>query len=209
MRSAPLRERLAALVGSFARDGYRPEALEPLVTKDEARARWTALQAFYKEHGHFLVTNGPYLLKSWAADGATLDVFRDLSYPLGVGSFDAYANPRRGFITNVERTADGVRIFGDIEITQKHMRSTDIVRRPLQSLDADILRRSAPECRYMITDAEGRVLVAGLLAPMSDGTFRLDIGGKLPPGRFTLSGELLVNGNAMNAEIRSIPIEMP
>jgi hypothetical protein len=60
----------------------------------------------------------------------------------------------------------------------------------------------------MIADAAGRVLLAGQLPVGSDGTFRLDIDGKLPPGRFTLSAELLVNGNAMNADIRSMPIEM-
>jgi hypothetical protein len=52
------------------------------------------------------------------------------------------------------------------------------------------------------------VLLAGELPVGSDGTFRLDIDGKLPPGRFTLSAELLVNGNAMNADIRSMRIEM-
>jgi hypothetical protein len=208
VRSEPLGNRLAELVDNFARDGYRPERLQSLVTADDARKRWAALSAFYKERGHFLVTNGPYLLKAWTPESATLEAFRDLSYPLGVGSFDAYADPRRGFITKLERADDAIRIFGDIEVVQKHMRSTDIVRRPLQSLDADILRRSAPQCRYMITDGEGRVLLAGLLAPSGDGTFRLDIAGKLPPGRFMLSAELLVNGNAMNAEIRTFPIEM-
>src|SRR5205807_8502701 len=117
--------------------------------------------AFHQEHGHFLVTNGPYFLKSWAPESATVDAFRDLSYPLGVGSFDAYATPRRGFITKLERSAGTIRIFGDIEVLQKHMRSTDIVRQPLQSVSADLVRRSAPECRYMVTDAEGHVLLAG------------------------------------------------
>ncbi len=208
VRSEPLGKRLAALVDTFARHGYRPQRLQSLVTADDARKRWAALSAFYKERGHFLVTNGPYLLKAWTPESATVEAFRDLSYPLGVGSFDAYANPRRGFITRLERTADAIRISGDIEVVQKHMRSTDIVRRPLQSLDADIVRRSAPQCRYMITDEQGRVLLAGLLAPGRDGTFRLDLAAKLPPGRFTLSAELLVNDNAMNAEIRTFPIEM-
>jgi hypothetical protein len=208
VRSEPLGQRLAALVDDFAREGYRPQRLQALVSTEDARKRWAALVAFYKERGHFLVTNGPYLLKAWSPESVTVEAFRDLSYPLGVGSFDAYANPRRGFITKFERDAGTIRIFGDIEVAQKHMRSTDIVRRPLQSIEDDVLRRSAPECRYMIADAAGRVLLAGQLPVGSDGTFRLDIDGKLPPGRFTLSAELLVNGNAMNADIRSMPIEM-
>src|SRR5205085_2210467 len=39
VRSAPLKERLAALVERFASDGFRPEPLAPTVTKDDARRR--------------------------------------------------------------------------------------------------------------------------------------------------------------------------
>ena len=55
-----------------------------------------------QDPGHLLVTNGPYRLKRWSGESVTLEAFRDLSYPLGVGSFDAYAIPRRGFVTAVE-----------------------------------------------------------------------------------------------------------
>jgi hypothetical protein len=209
VRSTTLGKQLAALADDFAREGYRPARLQSLVSAEDARKRWAALAAFYQEHGHFFVTNGPYRLKAWTPESATVEAFRDLSYPLGVGSFDAYATPRRGFITRLERSAQAIRIYADIELLQKHMRSTDIVRQPLQSVPADLLRRSAPECRYMVTDAEGRVLLAGQLALGSDATFQLELAGKLPPGRFTLSAEILVNGNAMNAEIRTMPIDAP
>src|SRR5262250_1281266 len=173
VRSDAAKERLAGLLESFEREGYRPDPLKSLVSADDARKRWAALKAFYKERGHFLVTNGPYRLKRWSADSVTLEAFRDLSYPLGVGSYDAYAVPRRGFITKVERDGDRVRLFGDIEILQKHQRSYDIVRRPLQSIAVDVVKRSAPECRYIVTDAEGRVVLAGQVAPGDDGSFLL------------------------------------
>ncbi len=32
--------------------------------------------------------------------------FRDLTYPLGVGSYDAYAIPRRGYVTKVDRDGE-------------------------------------------------------------------------------------------------------
>jgi hypothetical protein len=154
------------------------------------------------------VTNGPYQLKRWSADSVTLEAFRDLSYPLGVGSYDAYATPRRGFITKVERDGERIRLFGDIELVQKHQRSYDIVRRPLPSIAADALKRSAPECRYLVTDGEGRAVLAGQVAPSADATFSLDFTGKLPPGQFTLIAQLIVDGNAMNAEIQRIPFEV-
>jgi hypothetical protein len=208
VRSETMNARLAALVETFEREGYRPDRLKPLVGADEARKRWAALKAFHAEHGHLLVTNGPYRLKRWSKDSATLEAFRDLSYPLGVGSYDAYAVPRRGYITKVERDGDGLRLSGDIELVQKHMRSYDIVRKPLPSIAADVLKRAAPECRYVVTDGDGRVVLAGQVPLAADAGFRIDLAGRLPAGRFTLAAQLIVNANAMNAEIRRIPVEI-
>jgi hypothetical protein len=207
VRSEPMNARLADLLDKFEREGYRPDPLKSLVSADDARKRWAALKAFHKERGHFLVTNGPYQLKRWSADSVTLEAFRDLSYPLGVGSYDAYAVPRRGFITKVERDGDRVRLFGDIELVQKHLRSYDIVRKPLQSIAADALKRSAPECRYLVTDGESRVVLAGQVLPTGDANFSVDLTGKLPAGRFTLVTQIIVNGNAMNGEIQRIPFD--
>jgi hypothetical protein len=208
VRSDATKERLAGLLESFEREGYRPDPLKSLVSADDARKRWAALKAFHKERGHFLVTNGPYQLKRWSADSVTLEAFRDLSYPLGVGSYDAYAVPRRGFITKVEREGDRVRLFGDIELIQKHLRSYDIVRKPLQSIAPDALKRSAPECRYLVTDGEGRVVLAGQVPPAEDASFSVDLTGALPPGHFTLMAQIIVNANAMNAEIQRIPVDV-
>jgi hypothetical protein len=206
VRSGAINERLASLVETFERTSYRPDRLKSLVGAEDARKRWAALATFYKEHGHFLVTNGPYQLKRWSEDSVTLEAFRDFSYPLGVGSYDAYAVPRRGYITKIERDKDTIRVSGDIELVVKHMRSYDIVRRPLQSVPADVLKRAAPECRYVLTDAEARVALAGQVALAPDASFRIDLTGKLPPGQFTLRAEMLVNGNAMNADIQRVPI---
>jgi hypothetical protein len=209
VRSPEMNARLAALVEDFTRQGFRPEPLAPLVSIEEARKRWAALAAFYKERGHFLVTNGPYQLKRWSADRVTVEAFRDLSYPLGVGSYDAYAVPRRGFITAFDRDKGRIRITGDIELMQTHMRSYDIVRKPLRSLSAEVIKRAAPECRYILTDAQGHVVSAGQAAVSADASCTLDFGASLSEGRYTLLAQLIVNGNAMNAEIARFSLEVP
>src|SRR5260370_26080365 len=122
---------MAGLVGGFLRDGFRLVGVERLVTVEEARRRWAALAAFYREPGHFLVTNGPYRLKGWSPGVVTLEAFRDLSYPLGVGSFDALAIPRRAFITKAEREPGGLRLTVEVERVQKFQRSYRIIRGPL------------------------------------------------------------------------------
>jgi len=206
VRSDALKTRLAGLLDQFEKDAFRPAILRQLVSDDEARKRWAALAAFYRGHGHFLVTNGPYQLKSWSAEGATLDVFRDLSYPLGVGSFDVYAIPRRGYVTKVERRDGGLWLSADIEIVMKFMRDYQIVRQPLRQVDATVRARAAPECRYLVLDSDSHIALAGTAPLQDDLTFAVDLDDRLPPGHYTVIAEIVVNGNAMNPEIEHIPV---
>ena len=209
VRSDDLKQKLALLVAEFERTGYRPEQLESLVTADEARRRWAALNAFYKNQGHFLVTNGPYRLKQWSGDRATLEAFRDLSYPLGVGSYDAYAIPRRAFITEVVEKNGRFRISADIEVVRKFQRSYAIDRQPLPTIPPVERVRAAPECRYTVLDEQGRVVTAGVVRPGDDAAFDVNLEAKLSPGRYTMFAMIVVNENAMNAEIRRIPVFVP
>ena len=206
VRSDTLKGRLAALTDQFEQEGFRPEILRSQVSAEEARKRWAAMAAFYRDHGHFLVTNGPYQLKSWFADSATLQAFRDLSYPLGVGSYDAYAVPRRGYVTKVEHDNGGLRLSADIEILVKVMRDYRILRRPMQSVDAVLLKRAAPECRYVVLNAGGRVVLTGAARPREDLTFQIEFDSKLPPSQYNVMVEIIVNGDAMNAQIERIPV---
>jgi hypothetical protein len=206
VRSDTLKPRLAGLIEEFERDGYRPDILKSLVSANEARRRWAAFAAFYKAHAHFLVTNGPYALKSWQDDKVTLDVFRDLTYPLGVGSFDTYAIPRRGFVVKAERDPEGLRITADIETIMKFMRDYELVRQPMASLDAVTLRRAAPECRYIVVDADNAVALAGVVQPQEDHTFRIPLDGRVPVGNYKVIAEILVNGNGMQPEIAKVPV---
>jgi hypothetical protein len=206
VRSEEINAKLASLLPQFEREGSRPKALLALVTEEEARRRWAALTKFYQAGGHFLVTNGPYKLKRWSPQSVTLEAFRDLSYPLGVGSYDAYALPRRGFITKVDWSDERLTLSGEIEVVEKFQRSTRLVRVPLKSVSAAVLKRSAPECRYTVTDPDGRVVLAGAALLGVDANFQINLKGRLPPGPYMLSAIIAVNGNTMNAEIHRIPL---
>jgi hypothetical protein len=208
VRSGEMKAKLASLLPQLEREAFRPQALLAYVTEEEARRRWAALAAFYKAGGHFLVTNGPYKLKSWTPQSVTLEAFRDLTYPLGVGSYDAYAIPRRGFITKAEWSGERLTLSGDIEVIEKFQRSYRVVRTPLKSVPATVLRRATPECRYVVTDADGRVALAGTAQLGAEASFHIDLKGRLPPGSYTLSALIAVNGNVMNAEIYRMPVVM-
>ena len=207
-RSAPLNKRLQSLVAELGRQKFVPEPLKHMVTAKEAANRWAALQAFFADHGHFLVTNGPYVLDSWSADATVLRIFRDMSYPLGVGSYDSYAIPRRAYIANVETTKGGLRLAVEVERLEKFMRSYRIIREPLNS--AGQLENQVLECRYLVVaDDDGKVRHAGRGSLLEGGSFAIDLEGKLGPGRYTVLVTLYLNGNTMGAEIRKIPYRIP
>ncbi len=182
-RSKELVSRLAALAAEFEREGYRPETLRAHVSQEDARKRWAALVAFHKATGHLLVTNGPYKLKSWSDERVTLEAFRDLSYPLGVGSYDAYAIPRRGFVTKAEWQGNRLVLSGDIEVLDKFQRSYRLVRTALAAVPAQVLKRSLPECRYVVTDDKSRVVLSEAVALGPDAKFLIDFKDRLPAGR--------------------------
>ena len=209
VRSPAMAAQLLALTEEFAADGYRPETLHALVTAEEARSRWAALAAFYRKYGHFLVTNGPYRLKRWSADSAVLEAFRDLSYPLGVGSFNAYAIPRRGYVTSITREGERLKVSGAIETLIKFGRSYRLQLEPIQTLSPELLKRAAPECRYVVFDSDGQVILAGVTPPGEDRSFAIEIGGKLVDGRYMLAAEIAVNANVMNTEIRRFEFGVP
>ena len=170
------------------------------MSAEEARRRWAALAAFYRTYGHFLVTNGPYRLKAWSTESVTLEAFRDLTYPLGVGSYDAYAVPRRGFVSRVDWNAERAIVSGDIEVMQKFQRSYRLVRTALQSLAPEVAKRMGAEARYTVVDDMARVVRAGTAKLGDDATFRIDLAA-LPAGRYTLLAVIALAGNVMNAEI--------
>jgi len=205
VRGEALKVRLASLVERFESQANVPPSLEEFVSAAEARQRWAALGAFYRTHGHFLITNGPYILKEWSEGSVVLQVFRDVSYPLGVGSFDAYAIPRRAFISKIERRSARFRIAAEVEEVMRLQRSYQIVRKPLRSAPAGGAGADSLLCRYVVVNAEGEVVRSGLAPLGDDGTFTVDLEGKLPAGLYTISTALYLNGNFIDPDIRAIP----
>jgi hypothetical protein len=132
-----------------------------------------------------------------------------LTYPLGVGSYDAYAVPRRGYVTDVQVDGGRITLSGDIEVIDKFQRSYRLVRTPLKSVAPEVLRRAAPEGRYAVIDESNRVALAGFARLDDDATFKIDVAGRLEPGRYTMSALIAVNGNVVNADIRRIPLVVP
>jgi hypothetical protein len=204
VRDRRVGQRLAALVTDFAARGQVPEPLKGLVTPADAKERWTALERFHQAHGHFLVTSGPYRLDKWSDDGAVLQVFRDLSYPLGVGSYDRYAIPRAAHPVRVEVAADAITVHAEIERVEKFSREYRLVREPLDRPSPERGPRDVTECRYVAIAADGTLADTGVVPLEPPGVFRLRLTGRVPPGVYTVSLALYLDGNQARADLRTV-----
>jgi hypothetical protein len=195
---------LGPIAESFERRAYVPEALKGLVTVEQARQRWAALRRFRREHGHWLVTSGPYRLQKWSADSTVLAVFRDLSYPNVVGSFDRYALPLRAWVAAVDRRGDRLELQVDAQTLTKFERSYKIVREPMRLEPTGEKARDTVVARWTVIGAGDEVAATGWAHDVEGGRLIVDLKGKLPPGAYRVLLALALNGNSTNAEVKVI-----
>ena len=204
-RDPKVKKTLASLLDELERRAFVPEALRGLVTVEQAKLRWAALRRFGRQHGHLLVTSGPYQLVRWSADSVVLGVFRDLSYPNTVGSFDGYALPLRAWVTNAERKGDRLELRADAETVSKFERSYKIVRAPFRLEPTGEKSRDTLVAHYAVVGGSGEVVAAGTSEVVDGGRLIVDLGGRLAPGAYRVLLALALNGNLVNPEVKVIP----
>jgi len=206
VRDRKLRDALAGLAEEYERRAHVPEGLRGLVTVEQARQRWAVMRRFHRQQGHFLVTSGPYRLGKWTPDTVTLPVFRDLSYPLGVGRWDPYALPLRAYVAHVERRGDRLEIQAEVDKVTKFERSYRIVREPYRPEPAgETLRVAAPVARWTAVRPGDEVAAVGSSADLEGGRVVIDLKGKLAPGAYRVLVMLALNDNVVNPEVKTIP----
>jgi len=211
VRNAALVRRLAELARELEERAYVPPALAQFVSADEARARYGRLREFHAAHGHWLVTNGPYLLSRWDGTKAVLSVFRDPSYPKGLGSFNAYAAPLKAYVTRIEQRGHGADVHTETEWLERLGRDVRIVRGSFAMKLAERLTGAgtlpAPVCHYLLIGPDGVVATAGAVRAGGTGTCRLEFkraGGRPGPGGYRLMVAPVLEDNAANAPIKIV-----
>jgi hypothetical protein len=198
--------KLRSLVKEFATTGWRPAALADLVSPDAAKARWQALDQFAEANGHLLVANGPYRLASASPDAIVLNVVREFTYPIGLGTYDPFAYPPRAEITRVEQVGRRVFVTADVEIAVKQQRDRKITRTPLRRDTLRGIYPIRPEPRYVLIGGDGKVAAAGIARWESDGRFAVALPQTLPPGPGMLFTGVFLDGNTIDPAIRRIEI---
>jgi hypothetical protein len=203
-RDRKLVDALGPIAESFERRAYVPEALKGLVTVEQARQRWAALRRFRQKHGHWLVTSGPYRLQKWSGDSTVLAVFRDLSYPNVVGSFDRWALPLRAWVAGVDRRGDRLELQVDAQTLTKFERSYKIVREPMRLTPTGEKAHDVVEARWTVVGAGDEVVATGRAQDLEGGRLIVDLKGKLPPGAYRVLLAVALNGNSTNPEVKVI-----
>lgn len=209
VRNAALVKRFADLARELEERAHVPPALAPRVTVEEARARYRALREFHAAHGHWLVTNGPYRLQQWDGTKAVLRVFRDLSYPKGVGSFNAYAVPLKAYVTRIERRGYGAEVHTEAEWIERFGREVQVVRGSFAKKLAERLTTAgappAPVCRYLLIGPDGAVASAGAVRAGDTGICRLEFARGPGPAR---SGYRLVVASVLEDNFANAPVKV-
>jgi len=199
-RDPKTREELGAILDGLARGNHVPEALKRLVAADEAQARWAALRQFAQRRGHYLVTSGPYQLEKWTDAAVVLGVFRDMNNPLGVGTYDRFAIPRRAYVARITARGDRLEIAPEIERLEKFLREYRLVREPLGSRGEEE-RPDLPVGRYVILGADGTVAAAGVASEVQAHRLVVDLKGRLKPGAYTALVALALGDNLVGPEV--------
>jgi hypothetical protein len=206
-RDPKTREELGAILDGLARQNYVPEPLKRLVAADEAQARWAALRQFAQRRGHYLVTNGPYQLEKWSDGAVVLQVFRDMNNPLGVGTYDRFAIPRRAYVSRITARGDRLEVSAEIERLEKFLREYRLVREPVGSRGEED-KADLPACRYVILGRDGAVAAAGVSREIQASRLVVDLKGRLKPGLYTALVALALGDNLVNPEVATAQLRI-
>ncbi len=208
VRDRTLNVQLRELIGRFERESYRPEPLKNLVTADEAQARWRSLRAFAEKNGHLLVANGPYRLKEWTPHSVVLEAVRELTYPLGFGTFDRFVNPPRAVIAAVAQDPGGITVRADAEIILKMGRKYQLVKEPLLRTTARGVYGLLVVSRYLLIGPDGKVLEVDKMHWGEDGHFTIKLPEHLPPGQYTIVLGIFLDGNSLQAPTKVLHVRV-
>jgi hypothetical protein len=212
VRNAALVKQLAEVLRELEERAYVPPALARSVSASEARERYRKLREFHAAHGHFLVTNGPYVLHRWDGSKAVLRVFRDPTYPKGLGSFNAYALPLKAYVTRIDRRGSTAELHTETEWLERFGREVQVVRGSFAKKLAEKLSTAAdpppPVCHYVLVDADGAVAKAGAVTAGNTGVCRLDLARPAAKQAPAASGTRLVAAAVLEGNVTGAPVRV-
>ena len=204
VRDRSLLAKLQELIAQFERERYRPDALAEFVTPDQAQARWQSLRAFVEKSGHLLVANGPFRLKEWSADSVVLQAVREVTYPLGFGTYDRFVNAPRAVIASVKHDPGAISVRADVEMVLKMGRDYKLTKEPLLRTTMRGTTGLLVVSRYLLIGPDGAVLKVDKMQWADDGRFIVPLPEGLPAGQYTVVMAIFLDGNTVDPSVARV-----
>jgi peptide/nickel transport system substrate-binding protein len=152
---------------------FVPPPLKDIVTVEDAIRRYDASISWIENHGHAIISNGPFYLDNFNVAGGTITInaFRDSSYPFEAGHWSQYETPLLAEITSV----DVPRIVAMGQDTPIKV-NVELADQPSSNVTVN----------YFVSNKDGIVVIRGEAQPEAPGQFSIDLTsdmtGKLSPG---------------------------
>ncbi|MEZ4730670.1 MAG: ABC transporter substrate-binding protein [Caldilineaceae bacterium] len=143
-------------------DGYIPYAptLGEYITADEVQARWSNLQNWYDEKGHFWVGTGPYYLEAAFPVEGNVQLLRTPDYPDAADKWLRFTEPQ---IATVE-------IDGGGRVTIGEEATFDVL---VSFKDAPYAVDGISEVKYLVFGATGELVETGAAEAVEDGLWQV------------------------------------
>jgi peptide/nickel transport system substrate-binding protein len=141
---------------------FVPPPLKDIVTVEDAIRRYDASISWIENHGHAIISNGPFYLDNFNVAGGTITInaFRDSSYPFEAGHWSQYETPLLAEINSV----DVPRIVAMGQDTPIKV-NVELADQPSSNVTVN----------YFVSNKDGIVVTRGEARPEAPGQFSIDL----------------------------------
>ena len=187
----PSLEILSGKLEQAITDSYIP--FEPLlsqyITKDEAKARYESLKAFYAEHGHFWMGTGPYMLDKAFPTEKTLTLKHFAEYPDLANRWSGFTEPK---LASAELDGPGQVKIGDEAIFDLFVNFGDEAY-PQAEINF---------VKFLLYNAKGEVVTVGEATAVADGQYQV----VLPAD---ITSQLEAGSNKLEVAVAPLTVAIP
>jgi hypothetical protein len=135
-----------------------------------------------------------------------LEAVREMTYPLGFGTFDRFVHPPRAVIEEVTHDERRIVVRASAEMTLKGGRGYAQAKEPLLRTTVRGTYPILVVSRYVLVDAAGKVLKVDKMHWREDGRFTVDLPQDLPAGEYGVMLAVFLDGNAAEPSARALRI---
>ena len=137
-----------------------------------------------------------------------LEAVREITYPLGFGTFDRFVNPPRAVIEAVTQDEGKITVRADAEMVLKAGGDYRLVKEPLLRTTTRGVDGLLVVSRYLLIDPDGKVLKVDKMQWGEDGHFTIELPERLPPGQYTVILGIFLDGNSVQPSARIVRVRV-